>query len=49
MEDMREGLKALKKIRRPTGSTNLDHWELSESEPSTKEHTQACLRSSAHM
>lgn len=26
---------------RPTDSTNLDHWVLSETEPPTKEHTQA--------
>ena len=29
---------------RPTESTNLDPWELSESEPPTKEHTWAEMR-----
>ena len=36
-------------IGRPTVSTNLDPWELPETEPPTKEHTQAGLRSLAHM
>ena len=31
-------------IGRPTVSTNLDPWELPETEPPTKEHTQAGLR-----
>ena len=29
-------------IGRPTVSTNLDPWELPETEPPTKEHTLAC-------
>ena len=34
---------------KPTESTNLDPWELPETEPPTKEHTQAGLRSLAHI
>lgn len=45
MEELGEGLKALKEMGTPTGVptelTNLDPWELSETEPPTKEHTQA--------
>jgi hypothetical protein len=36
-------------IGRPTVLTNLDPWGLSETEPPTKEHTLAGLRSLAHM
>ena len=36
-------------IGRPTVSTNLDPWELPETEPPTKEHTQAGLRRLVHM
>ena len=36
-------------IGRPTMSTNLDPWELLETEPPTKEHTQAGLRAPEHM
>ena len=46
-------MKALKGIGNPTGEptelTNLDHWELSETEPPTKEHTQVGKRPPAHM
>ena len=34
---------------RPTESTNLDPWGLLETEPPTKEHTQAGLRAPEHM
>jgi hypothetical protein len=34
-------------IGRPTVSTNLDPWELPETKPPTKEHTQADLRQPA--
>jgi len=34
---------------RPKESTNLDPWEVSESEPPTKEHTGARMRPLAHM
>jgi len=34
---------------RPTDSTNLDPWELSETEPPIKEHTQSGPRPPAHM
>jgi hypothetical protein len=36
-------------IGRPTASANLDPWELSETKPPTKDHTQASLRPPAHM
>jgi hypothetical protein len=41
MEELEEGIKALKgmgTLRRPAQTTNLDPWELSESEVPTKEH-----------
>ena len=45
MEELGEGLKFPQRdgnpTRRPTVSTNLDPWELSETEPANKEHTQA--------
>jgi len=34
---------------RPTESTNPDPWELSETKPPTKEHTQAGLRPPAYI
>ena len=36
-------------IERPTVLTNLDPWELPETKATTKEHSQARLRSSAHI
>jgi hypothetical protein len=36
-------------VGKPTVSTNLDPWELPETDPPTKELTQAGLRSLAHM
>jgi hypothetical protein len=36
-------------LRRRTVSTNLDSWELPETEPPTKEYTLACPRPQAHM
>ena len=36
-------------IGRPTVSTNLDCWELPETEPPTRQHTQAGLRPLAHI
>jgi hypothetical protein len=49
MEKLREGLMGTPEVHRnstgrPTESTNLDPWELSESEPPTKEHTWAEMR-----
>jgi hypothetical protein len=35
--------------RRPTVSTNLDLWELPETEPPTKKNTEAGLRPWTHM
>ena len=53
MEDGGEGTEGTEGDGNPTGrttvSTNLDPWELPETEPPTKEHTQAGLRSLAHM
>jgi hypothetical protein len=36
-------------VRKPTESTKLDPWELSETEPLSKEHTWAGTRPPAHM
>jgi hypothetical protein len=53
MEELEEGLKELKgddhTVGRTTMSTNLDPWELPETEPPTKEPTMACQRSQVHM
>jgi hypothetical protein len=47
-----EGLKVLKGMGTPeddlTQSTNLDLWELSKTEPPTKEYTQARMRHTTH-
>ena len=48
MQELGEGLKTLKGVGTPRedqqSQTNLDPWGLSETEPPTKEHTQAELR-----
>jgi hypothetical protein len=47
-----KGLQALKEMATPTGrpivSTNLDSWELPETEPPMEEHTWAGSRPLAH-
>lgn len=51
MEVLGGGLKALKGIRNPQEnlqSTNLDPWELTETEPTNKENTPAGPRPPAH-
>jgi hypothetical protein len=38
-----------KSTERPTESTNLDSWDLSETEPQARENTQAKLKPSTHV
>ena len=47
MEELGKGLR--NSTGCPTESTNLGLWELSETETPTKEHTQAGIRTIAHM
>jgi hypothetical protein len=49
MEELGEELKALNHTGRPTESTHLDIWELSETKPTTNKHAWAGKKPLGHM